>query len=119
MSKKFAEYSKFDLSNVNKEVLKKWQDGDIFHKSLEIREGHPSFVFYEGPPSANGMPGIHHVIARSIKDIFCRYKTIGRRFPSLSIIIKGGTPLAFATRSSSAPKVGAICTIPVPSSTVT
>ncbi|MBR5297230.1 MAG: isoleucine--tRNA ligase [Parabacteroides sp.] len=76
MSKKFAEYSKLDLSNVNKEVLKKWQDGDIFHKSLEIREGHPSFVFFEGPPSANGMPGIHHVIARSIKDIFCRYKTM-------------------------------------------
>ena len=76
MSKKFAEYSKLDLSNVNKEVLKKWQDGDIFHKSLEIREGHPSFVFYEGPPSANGMPGIHHVIARSIKDIFCRYTTM-------------------------------------------
>ena len=76
MSKKFAEYSKFDLSNVNKEVLKKWKDGDIFHKSLETREGHPSFVFYEGPPSANGMPGIHHVIARSIKDIFCRYKTM-------------------------------------------
>ena len=76
MSKKFAEYSKLDLSNVNKEVLKKWQDGDIFHKSLEIREGYPSFVFYEGPPSANGMPGIHHVIARSIKDIFCRYKTM-------------------------------------------
>ena len=76
MSKKFAEYSKLDLSNVNKEVLKKWQDGDSFQKSLEIREGHPSFVFYEGPPSANGMPGIHHVIARSIKDIFCRYKTM-------------------------------------------
>ena len=57
-------------------MLKKWQDSDIFHKSLEIREGHPSFVFYEGPPSANGMPGIHHVIARSIKDIFCRYKTM-------------------------------------------
>lgn len=76
MSKKFTEYSKFDLSNVNKEMLKKWQDGDIFHKSLEIREGQPSFVFYEGPPSANGMPGIHHVIARSIKDIFCRYKTM-------------------------------------------
>jgi len=76
MSKKFARYSKLDLSNVNKEILKKWQDGDIFQKSLEIREGHPSFVFYEGPPSANGMPGIHHVIARSIKDIFCRYKTM-------------------------------------------
>ncbi|MDR1981676.1 MAG: isoleucine--tRNA ligase [Tannerellaceae bacterium] len=76
MSKTFAEYSKFDLSNINKEILKKWQDGDIFRKSLEIREGSPSFVFYEGPPSANGMPGIHHVIARSIKDIFCRYKTM-------------------------------------------
>ena len=76
MSKKFVEYSKFDLSNVNKEVLKNWQEGDVFRKSLEIRAGHPSFVFYEGPPSANGMPGIHHVIARSIKDIFCRYKTM-------------------------------------------
>ena len=76
MSKKFAEYSKLDLSNVKKEVLKKWQDGDIFHKSLEIREGHPSVVFYEGPPSANGMPGIHHVMARTIKDVICRYKTL-------------------------------------------
>ncbi|MCD8042028.1 MAG: isoleucine--tRNA ligase [Tannerellaceae bacterium] len=76
MNKKFAEYSKFDLSAVNKEILKKWQAGDVFRKSLEIREGAPSFVFYEGPPSANGMPGIHHVIARSIKDIFCRYKTM-------------------------------------------
>ena len=76
MTKKFTEYSKFDLSDVNKEILKKWQEGDIFHKSMETREGHPSFVFYEGPPSANGMPGIHHVIARSIKDIFCRYKTM-------------------------------------------
>ena len=76
MSKKFAEYSKFDLSDVNKEVLRMWKEGDIFHKSLETRKGHPSFVFYEGPPSANGMPGIHHVIARSIKDIFCRYKTM-------------------------------------------
>jgi isoleucyl-tRNA synthetase len=76
MNRKFAEYSKFDLSDVNKKMLKKWQDGDFFRKSLEIREGAPSFVFYEGPPSANGMPGIHHVIARSIKDIFCRYKTM-------------------------------------------
>ena len=76
MSKKFAEYSKLDLASVNKEELKRWQEGDFFHKSLEIREGHPTFVFYEGPPSANGMPGIHHVIARSIKDIFCRYKTM-------------------------------------------
>ena len=76
MNKRFAEYSKFDLSDINKEVLKRWEEGDIFHKSLETREGHPTFVFYEGPPSANGMPGIHHVIARSIKDIFCRYKTM-------------------------------------------
>jgi isoleucyl-tRNA synthetase len=76
MSKKFAEYNQFDLSNVNQEILKRWEEGDVFRKSLEIRENAPSFVFYEGPPSANGMPGIHHVIARAIKDIFCRYKTM-------------------------------------------
>lgn len=76
MSKKFAEYSAFNLSEINKEVLKKWDKNDVFHKSMEEREGCPSFVFYEGPPSANGMPGIHHVMARSIKDIFCRYKTM-------------------------------------------
>jgi len=76
MSKKFAEYSGFDLSKINQDVLKKWDEEDLFHKSMEIREGSPSFVFYEGPPSANGMPGIHHVMARSIKDIFCRYKTM-------------------------------------------
>jgi isoleucyl-tRNA synthetase len=76
MSKKFAEYNQLNLSEINQEVLKQWEDGDVFHKSLKIRENSPSFVFYEGPPSANGMPGIHHVIARSIKDIFCRYKTM-------------------------------------------
>jgi isoleucyl-tRNA synthetase len=76
MNKRFAEYSKFDLSDVNRELLEKWQKENIFRKSLDIRQGKPSFVFYEGPPSANGMPGIHHVIARSIKDIFCRYKTM-------------------------------------------
>ena len=76
MSRKFAEYSQFDLSQINKEVLKKWDENRVFHDSLAIREGAPSFVFYEGPPSANGMPGIHHVMARSIKDIFCRYKTM-------------------------------------------
>jgi isoleucyl-tRNA synthetase len=74
--KKFQEYSRFDLSEINKDVLKKWDENDVFHKSLATREGKPSFVFYEGPPSANGMPGIHHVMARSIKDIFCRYKTM-------------------------------------------
>ncbi len=76
MSKKFPEYNQLNLSEVNKEMLKVWDEKDVFKKSLETREGHPQFVFYEGPPSANGMPGIHHVIARSIKDIFCRYKTM-------------------------------------------
>lgn len=76
MSKKFPEYNQLNLSEVNKEMLKVWDEKGIFRKSLEMREGHPRFVFYEGPPSANGMPGIHHVIARSIKDIFCRYKTM-------------------------------------------
>lgn len=76
MSKKFTEYNNFNLSDINKEVLKSWDENDVFHKSIETREGCPSFVFYEGPPSANGMPGIHHVMARSIKDIFCRYKTM-------------------------------------------
>ncbi|MCW1734619.1 isoleucine--tRNA ligase [Anaerorudis cellulosivorans] len=76
MKKKFSEYNQLDLSEVNKEMLKEWDEKEIFQKSLEIRQGHPAFVFYEGPPSANGMPGIHHVIARSIKDIFCRYKTM-------------------------------------------
>ena len=76
MSKKFAEYSQFDLSKVNKDVLKKWDENQVFAKSMTERGGCPSFVFFEGPPSANGMPGIHHVMARSIKDIFCRYKTM-------------------------------------------
>ena len=76
MDKKFAEYTQFDLSQINKEMLQEWDNNDLFHKSMSIRDGHPSFVFYEGPPSANGMPGIHHVMARTIKDIFCRYKTM-------------------------------------------
>ena len=76
MSKRFAEYSKLDLSGINQEILKRWEDDDVFHKSVTLRENSPSYVFYEGPPSANGMPGIHHVIARCIKDIFCRYKTM-------------------------------------------
>ncbi len=76
MAKKFAEYNNFNLSEINKEILERWNKDDVFHQSMKIREGAPSFVFYEGPPSANGMPGIHHVIARSIKDIFCRYKTM-------------------------------------------
>ena len=76
MGKKFTEYSQLSLSEVNKEVLKKWDENDVFSKSMTEREGCPSFVFYEGPPSANGMPGIHHVMARTIKDTFCRYKTM-------------------------------------------
>ncbi|MDR0612270.1 MAG: isoleucine--tRNA ligase [Dysgonamonadaceae bacterium] len=76
MNKKFAEYSKLDLAEINREILAFWEEENIFQKSLDIREGAPPFVFYEGPPSANGMPGIHHVIARTIKDIFCRYKTM-------------------------------------------
>ncbi len=74
--KKFKEYSGLNLSDVNKEILNRWKENDVFHKSIETREGKPSFVFYEGPPSANGLPGIHHVMARTIKDIFCRYKTM-------------------------------------------
>ena len=74
--KKFNEYNKFNLSDINKEMLKKWDDENVFSKSIEERDGAPAFVFYEGPPSANGMPGIHHVMARTIKDIVCRFKTM-------------------------------------------
>ncbi len=76
MSNKFQEYKQLDLSQINNEVLKRWEEDDTFHKSISTRDGHPSFIFYEGPPSANGIPGIHHVMARTIKDIFCRYKTM-------------------------------------------
>jgi len=76
MANGFREYKHLDLSDINKKILKRWDDDDTFHKSISTRKGHPSFVFYEGPPSANGMPGIHHVMARTIKDIFCRYKTM-------------------------------------------
>jgi len=76
MINKFQVYKQLDLSSINKEVLKRWGDDDTFHKSISTREGNPTFVFYEGPPSANGMPGIHHVMARAIKDTFCRYKTM-------------------------------------------
>ena len=73
---KFREYSKLNLSDVNKDVLKLWEQENVFAKSIDERDGAPTFVFYEGPPSANGMPGIHHVLARTIKDIVCRYKTM-------------------------------------------
>lgn len=74
--KKFKEYSGLNLSDINKELLSSWNANNIFHKSIETREGKPTFVFYEGPPSANGLPGIHHVMGRTIKDVFCRYKTM-------------------------------------------
>ena len=76
MEKKFPVYGKLDLPSINKEVLNEWEANDIFTRSMTEREGAPSFVFYEGPPSANGMPGIHHVMARAIKDTFCRFKTM-------------------------------------------
>ena len=71
----FPEYKKLDLVAVNREILSNWKQKDTFRTSMKLREGAPSFVFFEGPPSANGMPGIHHVMARSIKDAICRYKT--------------------------------------------
>jgi isoleucyl-tRNA synthetase len=76
MSEKFPEYKNLDLSQINKDVLEKWEAEKTFEESLESRKENPSFVFFEGPPSANGMPGIHHVMARTIKDVVCRYKTL-------------------------------------------
>ncbi len=77
MTTKFKEYSKqLSLSDINKEILKEWDEHNLFENSMKVREGCPTFVFFEGPPSANGMPGIHHVMARTIKDIVCRYKTM-------------------------------------------
>ena len=76
MAKKFAEHKGLDLTKTNKETLAMWEKNDIFHKSIDEREGCPQFIFFEGPPSANGHPGIHHVLARSIKDTFNRYKTM-------------------------------------------
>ena len=75
MTKRFPEYKGLDLSKVNKEILDVWDKEGTFEKSLQERNGKGEFVFYEGPPSANGIPGIHHVMARSIKDVICRYKT--------------------------------------------
>jgi len=72
----FKEYKGLDLSKIAKEILKDWDSNQSFEKSISLRDGAPKYIFYEGPPSANGMPGIHHVMARSIKDIFCRYKTL-------------------------------------------
>ena len=74
--KHFNEYKQLDLAAVSREVLQQWEQEDLFHQSIDVREGHTPFLFFEGPPSANGMPGIHHVLASTIKDTFCRYKTM-------------------------------------------
>lgn len=76
MKQKYTEYKQLDLTQTGKNIRTFWEKENIFEKSIALREGKPQFVFFEGPPSANGMPGIHHVMARSIKDIFCRYKTL-------------------------------------------
>ena len=71
----YNEYKSLNLPNIAETVLQRWEENKVFERSVEEREGAPAYVFYEGPPSANGLPGIHHVMARAIKDIFCRYKT--------------------------------------------
>src|SRR5574344_1136115 len=76
MAKKFAEHNGLNLTQVNKDVLEEWNRNDVFHKTIDEREGCPQFVFFEGPPSANGHPGIHHVLARAIKDTFNHYQTM-------------------------------------------
>ena len=72
----FKKYSELNLSKIHQDILSFWIENDVFNKSIENRKNSPVFNFYEGPPSANGMPGIHHIIARTIKDLFCRYKTL-------------------------------------------
>lgn len=76
MGKKYQEYKQLDLTAINKDIFKYWEENNIFENSLKLRQGSKEFIFYEGPPSANGQPGIHHVMARAIKDIFCRYKSL-------------------------------------------
>jgi isoleucyl-tRNA synthetase len=76
MSVRYKEFSRLDLPAIEKEILRKWKEDHAFEKSVSIRDGASPFVFYEGPPSANGMPGIHHVISRTLKDLVCRYKTM-------------------------------------------
>jgi len=80
MATKYQEYKRLSLTNIADEVGKYWEENDVFKKSMEIRQGQENFVFYEGPPSANGVPGIHHVMARAIKDLFCRYQTLKGKY---------------------------------------
>ncbi|HEV7620224.1 MAG TPA: class I tRNA ligase family protein, partial [Flavisolibacter sp.] len=86
MVNRYKEYKHLNLPAIEKEILERWQREEAFEKSIEIREGSESFVFYEGPPSANGMPGIHHVISRTLKDLVCRYKTM----QGFKVMRKGG-----------------------------
>lgn len=79
---KYAEYKGLKLSDLGKEMKNYWEENQIFEKSMQLREGHEEFVFYEGPPSANGTPGIHHVMGRAIKDLFCRYQTLKGKYVS-------------------------------------
>ena len=76
MSSKYQEYSQLNLPQIEQDILQAWEQHQIFEKSVSNREGAAPFVFYEGPPSANGLPGIHHVISRALKDLVCRYKTM-------------------------------------------
>ena len=76
MSARYNEYQQLNLPAISQDVLEQWKSSSAFEKSIELREGKEAFVFYEGPPSANGMPGIHHVISRTLKDLVCRYKTM-------------------------------------------
>ena len=76
MSLKYREYKQLNLPSISEEILNKWNEQQAFEKSISLREGKKPFVFFEGPPSANGMPGIHHVISRTLKDLVCRYKTM-------------------------------------------
>ena len=97
MSKGFVEHKHLNLTEVNHEVLKLWDEEDLFHHSISEREGCPSFVFFEGPPSANGHPGIHHVLARSIKDTFCRsYGGMNVLYHKRSYLSMGQTPYIVA-----------------------
>ena len=73
---RYAEYKGLNMPSIEQEILQRWKDNDTFRKSVDNRDGNEPFVFYEGPPSANGMPGIHHVISRTLKDLVCRYKTM-------------------------------------------
>ncbi len=86
MSNKYREFSQLNLPSIDEEILAKWSAEQTFEKSIELRKSATPFIFYEGPPIANGMPGIHHVISRTLKDLVCRYKTM----KGFKVIRKGG-----------------------------